>query len=41
MIINDKNFKLDAFYKIKNEKENEILQIKLKQIKNVTNLVYV
>jgi len=38
MIINDKNYELDSFYKIKNEKENEILKIKLRQIKNVTNL---
>ena len=38
MIINNKNYNLDSFYKIKNEKENEILKIKLKQIKNITNL---
>ena len=38
MIINDKNYELDSFYKLKNEKENEILKIKLKQIKNATNL---
>jgi len=38
MIINDKNYSLDSFYKIKKEKENEILKIQLKQIKNVTNL---
>ena len=38
MKINNKNYELDLFYKIKNEKENEILEIKLKQIKNVTNL---
>jgi len=38
MIIHDKNYELDSFYKIKNEKENEILKIKLKQIKNITNL---
>ena len=38
MIINDKKYELDSFYKIKNEKENEILKIKLKQINNVTNL---
>ena len=31
MIINDKNYELDSFYKIKNEKENDILKIKLKQ----------
>ena len=40
MIINDKNYELNSFYKIKNEKENEILKIKLKQIKSVTNLDY-
>ena len=40
MIIKDKNYNLDSFYKIKNEKENEILKIKLKQIKSVTNLSY-
>jgi len=40
MIINDKSYELDSFYKIKNEKENEILKIKLKQIKNITNLSY-
>ena len=38
MIINNKNYELDSFYKIKNEKENELLKIKLKQIKIVTNL---
>ena len=38
MVINDKNYELDSFYNIKNENENEILKIKLKQIKNVTNL---
>jgi len=38
MIINDKNYELNSFYKIKDEKKNEILKIKLKQIKNVTNL---
>ena len=38
MIINDKKYELDSFYKLKNEKENEILKIKLKQMKNVTNL---
>ena len=40
MIINDKNYELDPFCKIQKEKEkeNEILKIKLKQIKNVTNL---
>ena len=38
MIINDKNYELNSFYKIRNEKENEILKIKLKQINNVTNL---
>jgi len=40
MIINNKNYELDSFYKIKNEKENEILKIKLKQIKKVINLSY-
>ena len=40
MIINDKNYNLDSFYNIKNEKENEILKIKLKQIKSVSNLSY-
>ena len=38
MIINDKNYELDSFYKLNNEKENDILKIKLKQIKNATNL---
>ena len=38
MIINGKNYKLDSFYKIK--KENEILEIKLKQIRNVNNFGY-
>ena len=38
MIINDKNYELDSFFKIKNEKENEVLKIKLKQIKSVSNL---
>jgi len=38
MIINNKNYELDSFYKIKNEKENQILKLKLKQIKNDTNL---
>ena len=38
MIIKDKNYKLNSFYNIKNEKENDILKIKLKQIKNATNL---
>ena len=38
MKINGKNYELNSFYKIKNEKENEIFNIKLKQIKNVTNL---
>ena len=38
MIINDKNYELDSFYIIKNVKENEILQIKLKQIRKITNL---
>ena len=44
MIINDKNYELDSFYKIENQKEkeieNEILEIKLKQIKDVNNLSY-
>ena len=30
MIINDKTYELDSFYKIKNVKENEILKIKLR-----------
>jgi len=30
MIINNINYELDSFYKIKNEKENDILKIKLK-----------
>ena len=38
MIIKDKNYKINSFYYIKNEKENDILKIKLKQMKNVTNL---
>ena len=38
MKINDKNYNIGSFYNIKNEKENEILKIKLKQIKNSTNL---
>ena len=33
-------FVYDSFYNIKNEKENEILEIKLKQKKRVTNLSY-
>jgi len=36
MIINGKNYELDSFYKIK--KEKDILNIKLKSIKNFTNL---
>ena len=38
MIINDNNYELNSFYNIKNEKENEILVVKLKQIKDVTNI---
>jgi len=38
MEINDKNYELNSFYKIKNEKDNEILNIKLKQIKNIIYL---
>ena len=40
MIIKDKNYELNSFYNIKNEKENEILEIKLKQIKDATNISY-
>ena len=40
MIINDNNYELNTFYNIKNEKENEILEIRLKQIKDITNISY-
>ena len=39
-VISNKNYELNSFYKIKKEKENKILKIKLKQLKNVTNLSY-
>ena len=38
MVINNINYELNSFYAIKNEKENEILKIRLKQIKNTANL---
>ena len=38
MIINENYYELDSFYNIKNEKENGILEIKLKQIKGITNI---
>ena len=38
MIINDISYKISSFYNIKKEKENEILEIKLKQIKDITNI---
>ena len=37
MIINDNSYELSSYYNIKTEKENEILEIKLKQIKDITN----
>ena len=40
MMINNNNYDLDSFYNIQNEKENEILEIKLKQINKATNLTY-
>ena len=40
MIINDKNYALNSFYNLNNEKENEILKIKLKQIKDITDISY-
>ena len=40
IMINNNNYDLDSFYTIQNEKENEILEIKLKQINNATNLSY-
>ena len=40
MIINGNIYELNSFYNIKNEKENEILQIKLKQIKDINNISY-
>jgi len=40
MIINDDIYELNSFYNIKNEKENEILHIKLKQIKDINNISY-
>ena len=40
MIIKNEHYKLDSFYDVKNEKENDILEIKLKQINDVTNLSY-
>ena len=41
MIINGNIYELNRFYNIKNEKENEILEVKLKQIKDVTNISYI
>ena len=40
MIINDNTYELNQFYNIKNKKENEILVVKLKEIKDVTNISY-
>jgi len=40
MIIKDKNYELNSFCNIKNEKQNEILEVKLKQIKIITNISY-
>ena len=40
MIINDNIYELNSFYNIKNEKENEKIEIKLKQIKDATNISY-
>ena len=40
MIINENNYELNSFYIIKKEKENDGLEIKLKQIKDVTNISY-
>ena len=40
ILINNNIYELNSFYKIKNEKENEILRIKLKQINNAINLSY-
>ena len=40
IIIDDENYELNSFYKLTNQKENEILKIKLKQIKNLTDLSY-
>ena len=40
MIINDNIYELNQFYNIQNEKENEILELKLRQLKDVTNISY-
>jgi len=39
MIINDNNYELNSFYKIKNEKENDILKIKLKHVTNLCGML--
>jgi len=40
MIINNNQYELDSFYTIKNEKENEILKVKLKKLKKPSDLSY-
>ena len=40
MIINDNIYELNPFYNLKNEKENEILELELRQIKDATNISY-
>ena len=40
MIINENNYELNSFYIIKKEKENNKLEIKLRQINDVTNISY-
>ena len=40
IIINDKIYELNSFYNKENEKENDIVEIKLKQIKDITDISY-
>ena len=40
MMIDDKNFELDSFYKVTNKKENQILKVRLRQIKNINDLSF-
>ena len=40
MMIDDKNFELNSFYNITNKQENEILKIRLRQLKNVKDISF-
>ena len=40
MVIDNKDYEIDSFYNVENKRESDILEIKLKQINNVTNLSF-